>query len=282
MIKRPTYQNMVQRIGRASLLLAFFLPTGAQGATSEWMTSTGGMIRIVAAPLQKDGTIPATLEVKLNPGWKTYWREPGASGIPPQITLDPAEGVVLEKIGFPVPKTFNDGVVRYVGYDKSVAFPLTLKRLHGEGDVRIRASVFLGICEDICIPVQGELDLTLKHGDFDNPLDAARIDGAVAALPELPSEDFQVTAATYDEQKAAVHLSLRLPLDTGMDHRELFLAGASGVSFGKPVITKAEGAELQAEIPVRLSDKDKTLKGKPVILTVRAGGRSMETTLAFD
>ncbi|AHK43656.1 hypothetical protein BKP54_13535 [Ensifer sp. 1H6] len=273
---------MVQRIGTASLLLAFFLPASAQAATSEWMTSTGGMIRIVAAPLQKDGTIPATLEVKLNPGWKTYWREPGASGIPPQITLDPAEGVVLEKIGFPVPKTFDDGVVRYVGYDKSVAFPLTLKRLHGKGDVKIRASVFLGICEDICIPVQGELNLTLKHDDFDNPLDAARIDGAVAALPEPPSEDFKVTTAVYDEHKAAVRLSLKLPPDTGKEHRELFLAGASGVSFGKPAITQAEGAELKAEIPVRLSGKDKTLKGKPVILTVRAGGRSMETTLAFD
>lgn len=282
MIKRPTYKNMVQRIGTASLLVAFFLPAGAQAATSDWMTSAGGMIRLVAAPPRKDGTIPATLEVKLNPGWKTYWREPGASGIPPQITLDPAAGVVLEKIGFPVPKTFDDGVVRYVGYDKSVAFPLTLKRLHGEGDVKIRASVFLGICEDICIPVQGELDLTLKHGDFDNPLDAARIDDAVAALPEPPSEDFKVTTATYDEQKAAVHLTLRLPPDAGKDHRELFLAGASGVSFGKPLMTKTDGAELQAAIPVRLSGKDKSLKGKPVFVTVRADGRSMETTLAFD
>lgn len=282
MIKRPTYENMVQRIGRASLLLAFFLPAGAQAASSEWVTSTGGMIRIVAASPKQDGTIPATLEVKLNPGWKTYWREPGASGIPPQITLDPAEGIVLEKVGFPVPKTFDDGVVHYVGYDKSVAFPLTLKRLSGDGDVNIRASVFLGICEDICIPVQGELDLTLKHGDFDNPLDAARIEGAVAALPEAPSDEFKVTAATFDDDKAVARLSLQLPPDAGREHRELFLAGPSGVAFGKPVITGTDGDELKAEIPVRLAAKDKTLKGKPVILTVRAGGRSMETTLAFD
>jgi DsbC/DsbD-like thiol-disulfide interchange protein len=282
MIKRPTYENMVQRIGRASLLVAFFLPAGAQAATSEWMTSTGGMIRLVAAPPQRDGTIPATLEVKLNPGWKTYWREPGASGIPPQITLDPIEGVVLEKIGFPVPKTFDDGVVHYVGYDKSVAFPLTLKRVNGDGDVNIRASVFLGICEDICIPVQGELNLMLKQGEFDNPLDAARIDGAVAALPEPPSENFKVATVVYDEQKAVVQLSLLLPPDAAKEPPELFLAGASGVSFGKPVITNAEGPEIKAEIPVRLAAKDKSLKGKPIILTVRAGERSMETTLAFD
>ncbi|HEV7319622.1 MAG TPA: protein-disulfide reductase DsbD domain-containing protein [Ensifer sp.] len=271
---------MAQLIGAASLVVSFFLPVSAKAATSDWVSSPGGMIRLVAAPPKEDGTIPATLEIKLNAGWKTYWREPGASGIPPQVTLDPAGGVVLEKIGFPVPKSFDDGVVRYVGYDKSVAFPLTLKRIHGNGDVNIRASVFLGICEDICIPVQGELTLALKQGSFDNPLDEARIDDAVAALPEAPSEDFAVTASRYDAAAARLHLSLRLP--AGDSHPELFLAGPPGVSFGKPEIRPEGSAELSATVPVRLSAKDGELKGKPIVLTVRAKNRSMETTLAFD
>jgi DsbC/DsbD-like thiol-disulfide interchange protein len=280
MIQRSTHQNMAQFIGAASLIAAFFLTVAAQAATSDWVTSPGGMIRLVAAQPRQDGTIPATLEVKLNAGWKTYWREPGASGIPPQVTIDPASGVVLEKVGFPVPKTFDDGVVRYVGYDKSVAFPLTLKRVQGTGDVNIRASVFLGICEDICIPVQGELTLALKQGDFDNPLDSARIDDAVAALPEAPSKDFAVTASRYDAEKTVLHLSVHLP--DGADHPELFLAGPSGVSFGKPEIAIEGEAGLSAAVPVRLSGKDRELKGKPIVVTIRAKGRSMETTLAFD
>ncbi|KSV95780.1 protein-disulfide reductase DsbD domain-containing protein [Sinorhizobium sp. GL28] len=280
MIQRSTHQNMAQFIGAASLIAAFFLTVAAQAATSDWVTSPGGMIRLVAAQPRQDGTIPATLEVKLNAGWKTYWREPGASGIPPQVTIDPASGVVLEKVGFPVPKAFDDGVVRYVGYDKSVAFPLTLKRVQGTGDVNIRASVFLGICEDICIPVQGELTLALKQGDFDNPLDSARIDDAVAALPEAPSKDFAVTASRYDAEKTELHLSVHLP--DGADHPELFLAGPSGVSFGKPEISTEGETGLSAAVPVRLSGKDRELKGKPIVVTIRTKGRSMETTLAFD
>ncbi|MCY1323259.1 disulfide bond corrector protein DsbC [compost metagenome] len=271
---------MAQFIGAASLIAAFFLAVAAQAATSDWVTSPGGMIRLVAAQPRQDGTIPATLEVNLNAGWKTYWREPGASGIPPQVTIDPASGVVLEKVGFPVPKTFDDGVVRYVGYDKSVAFPLTLKRVQGTGDVTIRASVFLGICEDICIPVQGELTLALKQGDFDNPLDSARIDDAVAALPEAPSKDFAITASRYDAEKTVLHLSVHLP--DGADHPELFLAGPSDVSFGKPEIAVEGETGLSAAVPVRLSGKDRELKGKPIVVTIRAKGRSMETTLAFD
>lgn len=280
MFQCSTHQNMAQLIGAASLIVSFFVPTSAMAATSDWVSSPGGMIRLVAAPPKADGTIPATLEVKLNPGWKTYWREPGASGIPPQVTLNPESGVVLEKIGFPVPKTFDDGVVRYVGYDRSVAFPLTLKRVHGEGDVNIRASVFLGICEDICIPVQGELTLALKQGDFDNPLDGARIDDAVAALPEAPSKEFSVTASRYDAANALLHLSLRLPAGEG--HPELFLAGPSGVTFGKPEIRPEGDTELSATIPVRPTGKDRELKGKPIVVTVRVRDRSMETTLAFD
>ncbi|HEV7305006.1 protein-disulfide reductase DsbD domain-containing protein [Ensifer sp.] len=280
MFRRFTHHNMAQLAGAASLVVSFFLPMPATAATSDWVTSPGGMVRLVAAPPRQDGTIPATLEIKLNPGWKTYWREPGASGIPPQVTLDPAGGVVLEKIGFPVPKTFDDGVVRYVGYDKSVAFPLTLKRVHGQGDVNIRASVFLGICEDICIPVQGELTLALKQDGFDNPLDGARIDDAVAALPEAPSGDFAVTASRYDAGSSLLHLSLRLP--AGKDRPELFLAGPSGLTFGKPELSPDRGAELEATVPVKLTGKDRELKGKPIVLTVRAQNRSMETTLAID
>lgn len=280
MIQRSTHQKMVQFLRAATLAAAFFPAVTAGAASSEWVTSPGGMVRLVAAQPKEDGTISAALEIKLNPGWKTYWREPGASGIPPQVTLDPTGGIVLEKIGFPVPKTFDDGVVRYVGYDKPVAFPLTLRRVQGTGDVDIRASVFLGICEDICIPVQGDLTLALKQGDFDNPLDGARIDAAVDALPEAPSGEFAITASRYDAEKAVLHLSVHMP--NGTDRPELFLAGPSGVSFGKPEISTEGEASLSAAVPVRLSGKDRELKGKPIVVTIRARDRSMETTLAFD
>ncbi|MEI2297734.1 protein-disulfide reductase DsbD domain-containing protein [Ensifer sp. MJa1] len=280
MFQCTTFQKMGQLIVAASLVSAFFLPTGAKAATSEWVTSPGGMIRLVATAPEADGTIPAALEVKLNPGWKTYWREPGASGIPPQVTLDPAGGVVLEKIGFPVPKTFDDGVVRYVGYDHSVAFPLTLKRTQAAGDINIRASVFLGICEDICIPVQGELTLALKQDVFDNPLDGARINDAIAALPEAPSADFAVTASRYDADRAMLHVTMRLPAGSG--EPELFLAGPTGFAFGKPDIVVKDDPDVSASVPVRLTGKERELKGKPIVVTIRARDRSMETTLAFD
>ncbi|OAP40822.1 hypothetical protein AU381_02700 [Sinorhizobium glycinis] len=280
MTRRRTRKKMAQHLAKASLLVAIFLPVQAQAAASAWVTSPGGAIRIVASQPRPDGSIPAILEIKLEPGWKTYWRDPGASGIPPQVTLDPAGGIALEAIRFPAPKTFGEGPGRYAGYDSSVAFPLVLKRVSDEKDLAVRASVFLGVCEDICIPVQGTLDLALKSGDFDNPLDSARIEKAVAALPEPPSGDFRIAKAVFDAAAGTIHLDLRLPQGAGKP--EIFLAGPAGVSFGPSVVGDLTGADRRVDIPVKLAGKDRTIAGKPIALTVRAGDRSMETTLAFD
>ncbi|WP_042775748.1 protein-disulfide reductase DsbD domain-containing protein [Sinorhizobium fredii] len=280
MNRRRTNKKMAHRLAKASLLAAIFLPMPSQAASSAWVTSPGGAFRLVASQPRPDGSIPAILEVKLEPGWKTYWRDPGASGIPPQITFDPSGGVALEAIRFPAPKTFSEGPGRYVGYDSSVAFPLVLKRVGDEKDLAVRASVFLGVCEEICIPVQGTLDLTLKSGDFDNPLDGARIEKAVASLPEAPSDDFRITKSAFDEEAGIIRLDLRLPQDAGKP--EIFLAGPAGFSFGPPVVADQGGAERRVDVPVKLSGKDRKIAGKPIALSVRAGDRSMETTLAFD
>ena len=32
-----------------------------------------------------DAQLRAGIEIKMQPGWKTYWRYPGDSGVPPQL-----------------------------------------------------------------------------------------------------------------------------------------------------------------------------------------------------
>lgn len=282
MNKRTTILKMAQHVAGTSLLVSFFLTGQSHAASSEWITSPGGAMRLVASQPEPDGSIPAVLEIRLEPGWKTYWRDPGASGIPPQVTLDPAGGIELEAIRFPAPKTFGDGPERYAGYDAPVALPLMLKRVTDQKDLTIRASVFLGICEDICIPVQGKLELSLKGGAFDNPLDRARIDTAIASLPEAPSDDFKVANASLDASAGVIHLDLRLPEEAGDARPDVFLAGPSGLFFGKPAVGAGSGTSRRVEVPVKLVGKDRNFAGKPIALTVRAGDRSMETTLAFD
>jgi len=274
-------ENVTHLAALASLAGYFFIAPSADAAQSEWARSEGGDIRIVADRPQPDGTIPAILDIRLKPGWKTYWLEPGASGIPPQVRIDPKDGISFSGMRFPAPKSFGDGVGGYTGYDKSVAFPLLLKS-EKSGDLSLKVSIFLGICKDICIPVQADLSLSLPKGAAENPLDKARIEDAVAALPGQPSETFKVKAASFDTAGKRLRLSLVTPGVSAETPPELFLAGPPGYSFGKPENVTVANGEFTAEVPVRAPAKGGALKSGSVLLVARSGERSMETPLAFD
>ncbi len=280
MKRRYPLQNVTHFLALASLAGYFFaLPVRA--ASSEWVAVQGGEVRIVAAKPQADGSIPAILDIRLEPGWKTYWREPGASGIPPEVTIDSAGGIDFSGIRFPAPKNFDDGIVQYVGYDASVALPLDLKR-NRPGDLSIDASVFLGICKDICIPVQAKLTLALKDETVENPLEKARIDRAVEALPAAPDETFRIVSASYDPDARKLAFSIDLPADRRQQSPEIFVAGPPGFGFGKAQVSMDENGMARAEIPVRPPAKGGVLKSGAVLVTVRADTRSMESPLAFD
>lgn len=277
--RRP--QNVTHLPVLATLIAHFFTAIAAQAATSEWVGSEGGEVRIVAAKPQPDGTIPAILEIRLKPGWKTYWKEPGASGIPPQVTIDPSSGIAFSGLSFPAPKNFDDGIVRYTGYDHSVAFPLSLKG-NPDSDVTLKGSVFLGICKDICVPVQADFNVSVPASQAENPLERARIDKAIADLPEAPSDGFKVSSAGFDGSAKRLKLSLILPAPDAKTPPELFLSGPSGFSFGKLENISVKNGVMTADVPVRVPAEGDGLADGAVLLVVRAGERNMQTTLAFD
>lgn len=272
-------QNVTYFLALASLA-GYFFAGHTKAASSEWVAVQGGEVRIVAAKPQADGSIPAILDIRLEPGWRTYWREPGASGIPPEVTVDTAGGIDSSGIRFPAPKTFVDGIYRDFGYDHPVALPLDLKR-NRPGDLSLNANVFLGICKDICIPVQAELSVSLPEKLVENPLERARIDAAVAALPQAPNDHFHVASAAYDPQAQVLRVTLALPADSDAEQPELFIAGPPGYGFGKPVLSR-DGSNTRADIPVRAPKAGGALKSGSVVIVVRAGDQSMESPLAFD
>jgi len=263
----------------AGFLFLCLFGGAAQAASSQWLLTEGGGVRLVALAPDSDGTIPAILEIRLKEGWKTYWLDPGESGIPPQVSFAPESGVTFTGLRFPVPKRFDDGVVRYTGYDQPVAFLLSLK---GGPQSSLTASVFLGICKDICIPVQGALAVDLKTDKGVNLLEKAIIEQAEAALPEPATADFQVKSYRIDHDTGRLQVVLTVPPGTSAAGTGIFLAGPSGESFGKPENAVLKGNELTAELAVAGENADKKLAGKTLTLIAAAAGRSMQTALAFD
>jgi DsbC/DsbD-like thiol-disulfide interchange protein len=250
-------------------MLALLLPclvliaTPALAASSEWHPVEGGAIRIVTAEAPEGGMLRGALEIRLEPGWKTYWVDPGEFGVPPQIELagrpEPA------RIRFPAPVRIDDGYSAWAGYDRSTRLALELPPVAPHG---IRASVFLGICKSICIPVQA--DLAVASQPLSNPEEARIVDEAFASLPRQAGSEFGIVRLHRDGDRLLAQLSLPRP---GAD-AELFLVEGGGWRFGLP--SRLPGDMLA--IPVRA----RPAGSAPIAYTLVSGDAAVEGRIAVS
>lgn len=252
----------------------------AHAATSDWVDNQGGRMRLVALAPDAQGHIRAALQIEPEPGWITYWREPGQGGIPPQVTPAPGSGVTLEKTGYPIPKPISVGPIQEIGYDAPVTLPLDF-RLMGKPPEKLELSAFIGLCKDICIPFQAELSLTLPVGEQPTSHELALLDAAKALLPEAPSSDFAVQSHTISADAKSLSLRLTLPEAAGKTPA-IYVTGPSGYVFFQQANATWEGATFSTDIEIGKLPKNYDPKGKSWGILVVDGDRAMETTLALE
>ena len=208
-------------------------------------------MRLVVDPTpRQDGTIAGILDIALEPGWKTYWRDPGSAGIPPMLDISQSRGIVLEAMQYPPPVRVNDGYAIWAGYTAPVQFPLTFRRT-ASGDAQIRALAFVGICEKICVPFQAELVIDLPEGTVAEDGDGAMVTEAFARLPAPAGDDFNLETAVFDADSKQLEVSANLPAfrPSGVNP-ELFVAGPSGFAFAPPKLASDDGSVVSWTVRV--------------------------------
>jgi len=254
--------------------------SAAHAATSEWVDNQGGRMRLVALAPDAEGHIRAALQIEPQPGWITYWREPGQSGIPPQVTVAPESGVTLEKASYPIPKQIVVGNIHEIGYDAPVTLPLDF-RVAGKAPAKLELTAFIGLCKDICIPFQADYSLPLPAGEQPTTHELALLDAAKALLPQAPSSDFAVQGHSLSADSKNLTLRLTLPETTG-NPPAIYVTGPAGYVFFQQANTKREGNAYSADIEIGKLPKNYDIKGKTWGVLAVDGDRAIETTLAFE
>lgn len=170
----------------------------------------------------ESGTHMAALRVRLAPGWKTYWRAPGEGGIPPRF--DWAGSANLKAVGFhwPVPEVFSINGTRSIGYHDELILPMELTPATPGAPISVRTTVELGVCDDICLPMQVELSVDLAAGGAvdptiraslaDQPVTAQSlgIGGATCAVDPI-SDGLRVTAQVTMQDLGSEVAVIELP-----------------------------------------------------------------------
>lgn len=126
-----------------------------------------------------DGTHMIAVRLRMKDGWKTYWRAPGDAGIPPVFDWAGSRNLRGVRPEWPAPIVFEQSGMTSIGYDGELILPLNVTpRTQGQ-PVDLVARLQVGICKDICVPV--ELDFAVTAGVGARP-DAAIV-GALADRP---------------------------------------------------------------------------------------------------
>src|SRR5215469_12290101 len=150
-------------IGLAAAVLASSLPaaSGAEDA-SPWQSEGHSAVRLLAG--SRSGTVLlGGIAFQLQPGWKTYWRTPGDSGVPPRFDFTKSENIEAVTVLWPAPLRFDDGAGGVsLGYHDQIVLPLRIVPKSADKPVTLRAEVNYAVCEKLCIPVDANVELAFN------------------------------------------------------------------------------------------------------------------------
>jgi DsbC/DsbD-like thiol-disulfide interchange protein len=140
------------------LMSSLAIEARAQDA-SPWQRDGHSAVRLLAG--SRSGTVLlGGIAFQLQPGWKTYWRTPGDSGVPPRFDFSKSENIEAVTVLWPAPKKFDDGAGgSSLGYHDQVVLPLRIVAKSTDKPVTLRAAVNYAVCDKLCVPVEADVEL---------------------------------------------------------------------------------------------------------------------------
>ena len=127
---------------------------------------THAAARLIAGAAQKSAGarwLRAGIEIRLDRGWKTFWRYPGDSGVPPTLDFAGSENVKSVTVLWPAPEQFDDGSGGHsIGYERDVVLPLRILANDATQPASLHVKVGYAICGNLCIPAEADLKLMLS------------------------------------------------------------------------------------------------------------------------
>jgi DsbC/DsbD-like thiol-disulfide interchange protein len=148
------------RFGAAVALLTVVFPASAMAQdASPWQHGNHSAVRLLAGS-RSGAVLLGGVAFQLEPGWKTYWRTPGDSGVPPHFDFSKSDNVDAVTVLWPAPSKFPDGAGGHsLGYHGQVVLPLRIAAKNTDKPITLRAVITYAVCAKLCIPAEASIEL---------------------------------------------------------------------------------------------------------------------------
>jgi suppressor for copper-sensitivity B len=231
---------------------AFPIGSVARAETGAWVEAAHAKVRLVSAVAATGGAdrVQLGVEIKLEPGWKTYWRSPGEGGLPPRFDWSGSSNLESVSIAWPAPKRFAIGGMESVGYSEHVILPVEAALARAGEPLAVRLSLQYAVCREICMLVEAKpaLDLPgLAQQTAESQSNAEAIAQFQARVPRPFAEHGWSIAGISRkvvgegaERRELVVIDIAAPA-APLIAPELMLE-APGIRFGKAMVKPAPAA----------------------------------------
>lgn len=114
--------------------------------------------------MARDGRYFVGIRMRLEDGWRTYWRVPGPSGVPTKMYITRSANVASSRMLWPAPSLIEQFGYTSIGYAGEIIFPIEIRTGTESIDhVLIDGYLSFGICKDVCIPVRTRIRIDLAR-----------------------------------------------------------------------------------------------------------------------
>lgn len=213
------------------------------------------------------------LRLTHQPGWKSYWLNPGDAGLPTRMQWTLPRGVTAEDIRWPVPSKFLLGPLVNYGYAGSVLLPATIRFspefspddfANSGFEVRLKAQWL--VCRDVCIPEEGEFSLRIAPHSTHAPDDGA----FRASLAAQPRELAGSSRMDIDRNSLVVRVTGLAPSLAGQK-LEFFPETPGVIDVSAPWSQQWDGNAWTARVPLS-AHRLESPETVPIVLTAPQGG----------
>lgn len=208
------------------------LPAAAQSPTA----GLDG-VRILPGWTQSDGSRVGAIEFRLQPGWKTYWRSPGDTGLPPEFDWSGSANLRDVTLHWPAPQAITSGDDTTLGYHDRLVLPFTAQPADAGQPVDLAVSVDFGLCLNICVPAHVSL--------VADAADTAPDPAILQAMGQVPRADDGRPECRIQPIDDGVRVTATLPGSAIVAAMEL--PGSDVWVSGTALRTDADSTEMTAD-----------------------------------